>query len=211
MASVVLDRTVRLVSLQFSFSNPDAIPVKVLRFKSLEHETTAASKERKTRATGILAIQPTEDCSLVVFLRDLLTDGYELVDSFYQPRIDQNNAARTYHMVRFLFARQEFVDLSDEFREVRGLLLQGLQEMCGAAMWRVQVFLNPHYEDGNEVAGQCSISINLGARKPLSQPDGKPVVQWEKDDEGKRIGDAPRPVRPRFHLRINGRSLDLAS
>ena len=82
---VALNGTARLVALQFSFSNPDAIPVSV---KRLNRETQEERVERKNHSSGVMVIEPTEKCSLVEFLGELEAAGYEMVDGFYKMRID---------------------------------------------------------------------------------------------------------------------------
>lgn len=197
---VALNETVRLVALQFSFSNPDVIPSMV---KQQEKETKEKRMARKSQLSGFLAIRPTEKCSLVEFLVELERQ-YELVDAFYEERIHGKDprGRRTYHMVRFLFARREFVEISDEFERVRGSIRTALSEMCHKAMWRIRAFSNPFYKDGEEILGQHAMSINLEARQPLFHPNGQPVVAWQKDESGKRVGDAPLPLKPEYFLRV---------
>lgn len=102
---VALNGTVRLVALQFSFSNPDAIPASV---KRLNRETQEERVERKGHSSGVMVIEPTEKCSLAEFLGELETAGYEMVDAFYKERIDAKDSRRkrTYHMARFQERRE---------------------------------------------------------------------------------------------------------
>lgn len=190
-----------MVAVQFSFSSPAVIPQVV---KRAERETPDERNERKSRSSGVLLIEPTEKCSLVGLLGELEAAGYEMVDALYQERIDPKDprGRRTYHMVRFLFARREFVNLSDEFEKAR--ILAELTEMCATAMWRVRVFSNPFYKDGEEVPGQRAMSINFDARKPLFRLDGQPVTVWQKDEKGRRVGDAPVPLSPEHCLQFVG-------
>lgn len=223
----MLNKSVRLVALQFSFSNPDAIPPSV---KHRKPETPGEREERKNHTTGELIIPPTENCSVAEFLGELEAAGYELVDAFYKERIDpkdprnqkfieginagqidadKRTPGRIYHMVRFLFARSEFVDnLFDGFRDVRATIYGDLAEMACAALWRVRAFSNPLYEGGEEVVGQSALSINLEVRKPLFQPSGLPVVMRRKDAAGNPIGE-PLPIEPEHLLRLDGDEIRL--
>ncbi len=198
---VSLNGSIRLVVLQFSFSNPDAIPQAV---KRSQPETLSEQNKRNGRSSGIMVIEPTENCSLVEFPGELEAAGYEMVDAFYKERIDPKdpNGRRTYHMVRFLFARHEFVDISDEFRKVRDDIRTALSEMCHAAMWRVRAFSNPFYKNGEKIPEYRAMSINFESRKPLFRPDGQPVKVWQKDENGERVGDAPSPLKSDFCLRL---------
>lgn len=197
---VALGDTVPLVVAQFSFSNPDVIPAMV---KRQNRETPAERAVRKSHSSGVMVIEPTERCSLVEFLEELEVAGYEMVDGFYKERIDAYNK-KTYHMVRFLFARREFVELSDEFKKARDVICAELRSICENAMWRVRAFSNPFYENGEEVPGQRTVSVNLEARQPFFYPDGRPVTVWQKDENGERVGDAPLPIRADHRLRIVG-------
>ena len=205
---VALNGTVRLVALQFSFSNPDTIPATV---KCQERETPEERVERKSHSSGVMVIEPTEKCSLVEFLGELEAAGYDMVDGFYKERIDAKDPGnkRTYHMVRFFFARREFAELFNEFRTVRDNIRIELQNMCESALWRVRSFSNPFYRKGEGVFNQRAISINLEARQPLFRPDGQPVTVWQKDENGKRMGDAPLPIKADYCLRIVGDAVNL--
>ena len=206
---VALD-SVRLVALQFGFSNLSVIPASV---KRLDRETTEERNECKNHSSGTLVIEPTENCSLVEFLGELEASGYEMVDAFYKERIDPKDprGRRMYHMVRFLFARCEFVDLSDEFKAIRDIISRELRGICKIAMWQARAFLNPFYKDGEEIAGQRAISINLTSRKPLFRPDGQSVTVWQKDEGGRRVGDAPVPIKPDYCFCIKDNAVRLTA
>lgn len=197
-----LGPSVRMVSVQFSFSNPDVIPAVV---KRAAPETTQVRTERKSRSSGTMIIVPTEKCSITGIMEALEAAGYELVDALYQTRLDGKDPRlqRKYHMVRFIFARHEFAQVSPEFMSVRDAIRAALQSMSTAAMWRVRGFDNPFYQDGEEVLGQRALSLNFEARQPLNNPDGTPVAIWQKDGQGKRIGDSPVPIRPSYQLVVD--------
>jgi hypothetical protein len=205
---VALNGTVRLVALQFSFSNSDAIPVSV---KHLDRETQEERMERKSYLSGVMVIKPTEKCFLAEFLVELEAAGYEMVDAFYKERIDGKDprGKRTYHTVRFLFARREFAELSDEFKKVRHTVRVELMSICESAMWRIRSFLNPFYKNGEEISDQRAVSINLEVRQPLFRPDGQPVTMWQKDEKGRRVGDAPLPIMADYCLRIVNDAISL--
>lgn len=205
---VVLDGSVRLVALQFSFSNPGAIPPSV---KSLGPESFEERDARKSQSTGTLVIEPTENVFIPEFLIELEASGYEMVSGFYKERLNPKDSRgkRTYHMVRFLFARHEYVSISEYFRSVRDTIRAELRGMCEAALWRVRVFSNPLYKDGEEVFGKRAVSINLEVRKPLFHPNGQPVMQWDRDEHGEKVSEAPLPLHPGYCLRILGQTVQL--
>jgi hypothetical protein len=198
---IVLDGSIRMVGIQFSFSNSGVVPSSA---RCLSSETWTERRERKSYPRGVMVIEPTERCSLVEFLGELEMAGYELVDAFYKERINVKDPRRAYHMVRFLFARHEFVEISDEFEQVRDDIRTELQEMLRVAMWRVRAFSNPFYQNGEEIPGQRALSVNLEARQPLFRPDGQPVTVWQRDERGRRVGLAPQPSKPAFRLAVVG-------
>lgn len=204
---VTLDGSVRLVGMQFSFSNINIVPESL---KKRELESLEERNERKTReGSGEMVITLTENSSLAEFLNDLEVAGYELVDTFYQPRVHPKNPRIIYHMMRFLFARHEYADPSEEFKGVRNAISAELLKICEQAMWRVRAYLNPFFTDNEQIPGYHALSINLKGRKPLFLPDGQPVVVWQKDKEGNRVGDAPLSLRPDYHLRIDTNAIQL--
>lgn len=196
MTVLALDSTARLVSLQFSFSNPNIIPKNVRR---REQETKAESDTRKQNQGGILAIEPCENVSIATLVLELESLGYKLVDGLYQARQDRVRPSQMYHMVRFIFARTEHAEISDQFREIQLKIREELLDICENAFWRIRVFSNPFYKDGEEINGLRALSFNFEVRIPRLLPDGKPVVQRRKDEHGRKIGD-PVPIEPAYHL-----------
>jgi len=176
---------VRMVTIQFSFTNPAAIPAAV---RQLERETVLEHIARQLQATGEQVIGATENCYVAL----IEPEGFELVDALYQKRVDRRNTNRTYHMVRFILVRSEFAAPSEEFKKVRVAIYDDFLEVTRTAFWRVRAFLKPFYKDGEEVAGQRALSINLEARVPLYHPDGSTVMARPKDGNGKPIG----PLQP---------------
>lgn len=199
--------TVRLIVLRFSFSNPEVVPLCV---RKLPHEKENELLN-KSVANGELVIDPSEKVGLVEFLGELEQSGYEMVDATYQPRIDPGNPKRTYHVVRFMFARREYAQPTDQFISVRPTTKQALRTMCEQAMWRVRAFLNPLFVRGETVDGEHAVSVNLEVRKPLFDNVGNPVRTWRKDENGNRLGDAPVPLQPDYVLRLTNSELRILS
>jgi hypothetical protein len=85
---------------------------------------------------------------------------------------------------------------------VRDIIRTELRNICEAALWRVRAFLNPLHENGEEVPGQRAMDISLVARQPILCPDGQPVTVWQRDATGKRVGEAPLPLKAEYCLRI---------
>lgn len=197
-----LDRGVRLVVVQFSFSNPDMIPDSV---RYLGSETPKQYEKRMSHQSGVQEMDSGEKkrCSLAEFCDDLESSGYTLADGRCKECIDPNDRRhqRTYFAVRFLFVRQDLFAASEKFEEVRDSVSSDLRFICESSIWRTRVYRNP-FCNGEEASGEHVLSVNLMARQPLLEPDGKPIRAWKKDERGERVGDAPVPLAPDCHLRI---------
>ena len=200
------NNSARLISLKFSFSNSGIVPSSV---RCLESETPEEQDERKKRASGILAIRPIQNVSLLKYLDDLEEAGYEMIDAFYQLRLDKDS--RTFHMVHFIFCQHEHAEISDEFRTRRDTIRADLRGICTQAAWRARAFINPFYSKGEKVPGQAAISINLEVRTPLLRADGQPVMVWQKDGEGRRLGERPVPLKSDYHLRLTDNVIKLTT
>lgn len=209
---LLLDDSVKLIILQFSFSNPSIVPASIKQVESESLDDRKIRKSREDTDTSEIIIEPTENAYLAYFIDDLKTAGYEIVDALYQPRVDPKDLAekRTYHMVRFLFARTESIEkIYEGFLKIRPTIYTDLEGMCVDAIWRVRALLNPLSKNGKDVYGQHALSINLEVRKPLFNPDDHHVLTWEKDEDGNRIGDEPVPIMPDYCLRIENDFLKL--
>jgi len=201
---VILDKNTRLIALQFKFSKLAEIPKAARRPK---RETLQECRERVNRSNnGVMVIEPTKNCSLAEFLKEIEALGYEMVDELCMERIDNRNpyCKKTYYVARLLFAHHKFAEPSEEFIRARDDIRAAFLEICRAAMWQAQAFFNPFYRDSEEITDQRALSINLNARQPLFLPNGKPVMVWPKDENGKRRGTVPLPLIADKSLHIMG-------
>lgn len=201
----LLNGTVRLVMLQFSFSNVRALPAGLFE---KEQETLDELTARRSGVKGVQFIEPIQDVSLFQFLLDLVKAGYVLVDAFFQMR--SSARGQQYPVVRFIFAAKESARRDGEFARHKQNAENALLQMCQEAMWRVRAFLNPFFKDGLLVDGQHAISINLEARNPLLDGEGNPLMRWEKDENGEKVGDKPFPLEPKLFLHIDDGNIIVA-
>lgn len=208
----VIDNTDRIM-FQFNFTNERFVPLTVERFKPETKADHVARKAPQGKRSGTMVIAPTENCSLKELLPGVELAGFEMVAASYQERIDAKDSGggRRYHTVRFVFARSEDAEISNELWSLRDILRSELQEMCDDAMWRVRVYSNPFFKNGEEISGRRALSFNFEARVPLYRPNGEPVAVWQKDEDGARVGDAPVPISAGHHLRFEGNAVQLVS
>ena len=191
----------RLVTVQFSLSNRSAVPEEENLFREKE---TPEGLEKRSNPTGVgrQILQNVEKFNIAPIVPDLIAAGYQLVDAFAQERIHEKDPKmqRTYVMVRFVFSLNEYATPFEDFLAIRPRMMAVLQKMVDQAFWRARAYRNPFFEKGVEVANHHAISINLEARVPRFQGNGQPVVMWNKDEKGDRIGDAPEPISPQGEL-----------
>lgn len=153
----LLNGQVRLVLLQFAFSNLKYIP------SCLKQKSEKTPKE-SSAVKGEQCLNATEDVGVAGFITDLKDADYQLVDSYYQIR---SRNGQQYAVVCFLFAEKEQASVSDEFKKMRPDIEQALLHMCESAMWRARAFLNPFFREGRIIDDVYALSVNLEARKPL--------------------------------------------
>lgn len=206
-----LDDNVRLIVMQFSCSKKERMPISL---KWIKKETDLESDERLARedcGDGKLFMDSEKNTvSVFDFLDDLGDDGYELVDAFNQERLSED--LRYFYISRFVFARREYVRISEDFKNKRDIARAEFLKIAMEAMWRVKGFNNPFYEDSEKVLGEYAISLNMVARNPLVDNDGSPLYVWPKDEYGqkiierdensRKIGDAKIMVKPEYYLRV---------
>lgn len=198
-----IDEHVRLVTIQFSSTNLNIIPVS-LRHKELETEEERILRESRP-VTGVRFLGPKENCFLEEFVDKLEAAGYELVDASEQERLDRKDASRrrVYGVAQFVFARREFVRRD----EIDPLTIDSnhleLERMLQSAFWRVQVSCNPLFEGGEIVEGENTMCVNCDVRQPRFEPSGKPITKWRTSAQGHRLeADGSVPIEADFELLI---------
>lgn len=205
---------IRLVALQFMVSpkfvwaNPDLLRgVKEVDRESEDSRTVRKERNKGNEMSAAL-VGPTKR----VYLRGMLDDlaaGYKLVDAKWQLR--ENDRGNWDHVISYLFAKKEFALESPEFALKRNKVLAGLSVLCERFMWRAQAFQNPFFQNEKAVEGFAALSMNFKEREELFSSDGRPVMVWPKDERGKRVGEAPLPLKANYYLRIVDGAVDLAT
>lgn len=206
---IVLNESIRLVIVQFSFKNEKNVPMGI---EKKTHETQERRQKRIQRRSvnNPPKFKPTPKTEIKI-LRGLEEAGYQLVSAYNEPRIDPKDR-NTYHMVRFTFSRNSNAKTSDGFKKIRLTMRQEMERMCHLALWRVRAFINPFFENDSAIEGVNTVSINLEYRNPKFHDDGSPFVEWLRDGEGNRIGLNPNPVKALHILEVqeNELCLDIA-
>lgn len=193
----------RMLTLQFSFPNDDAVPIGLRSLGAEDGATAAKRKLAKAAPNGkdLLDGNFPERTSLSELPSGLARNDFVLVNASYQKRQDQHDKSKTYHMIRFTFVRKCFEETDDEqlkkFLPFRGLALSELQGVCELALWRVRLFRNPYFKDGTVSPSETMISINLEARVPLFErnnvtlcilPECQPKFSMRLTNDEIRIG-----------------------
>lgn len=190
-------RKFKVVALQFRFPKASAIP------QFLWQMVRKVSRHGKpASATGTRVISPTEGTSAIAVLEDLDALKYTMVDAICEERRNEGGADGVHYVIRFVFAAPSSgMKPSLTFVRRQSIIRRELQEIAESALWRVKAFANPFMQGGYVVDGATAANIVFDGRQPFVQGDGQPVTVWQRDATGERIGDAPIPLAPRFHLR----------
>jgi hypothetical protein len=198
-----LGKNVRVVSLQFSFSNARFIPEGIRRVSS-ETDEERISRKTVTEAQGVLCIPPSEKCSVAGIEDTLNRYKYFLCDAFTKSR--QANNGAYYQMVRFIFVYDKYVESFPSIQE-RLDMEAGLKKLSEEAMWRLRAFDNPYFRDPS-FGTDRAYSINLEVREPLFE-GGQPRTIWPKDQNGQRTGEPKVALKPDHQLVIADGSIVL--
>jgi hypothetical protein len=203
-----LDNSVKTLYLQFSFSNENAVP----RWLPLKEEETPAEAElrqkRMAKATGKCVIEPVAGCSIETLPDEITEAGFTLVDAYYQPRIDKINPRKRFFVARYVFIRTEEV-ARNELDELSWKILADLHDLCLLAFWRARAYKNPYFKDEQLVDGIFAASINVDTRKPRFNSAGELIMEWERDANKNKVGDASRPIPAAAKLRIQDNTLQI--
>ena len=208
----VLDESVRMLLMQFSFSNPEIVPACLLKRTA---ETVPEYIDRKTAPiTGqqfIIKTWRTDIFQLSAYGLGLAK--YVLVGGFSQECPHKDSRQGTYFSVRFLFAREEFARESSEFEKVRDDVCFALDQICIEAYWRVRAYRNPFFEDRKLVEGAYAMSVNFEVREPRFGSNSDPIKVWpkdsvtgEKDKTGFKI-----PLPPENYLLVRDNAIVIES
>ena len=198
----------REIGLQFSFTNPEALPQFL---EDLPEETMdqAIAREQSNREGADADLTGGRFRKKMVDARGLavglLQSDYELVGVWRQKRIQTNPDTMhgtTYWMIRFRFRHKDHLA---EYRAKMGEpawreleanrpgLLGELVTICSLAFWQMRAWRNPYYQDSKILPGACAVSLNFAGHKPL--------YEWEPP---KKLGDDDLPAQfePDFVLSI---------
>jgi hypothetical protein len=183
-------RKVDMCLIQFNFSNLRAVPDGL---REIEPEDPEEMAERKGRANGKEIFQE-GSCSIESVPGYLEANGYFLADAFFQRRFSLNNGKKIpYFTVRFTFQPVP----SKEFKE-DDKAKAALKEMCRTAAWKLKIFRNPLFRNGEKVKGRSTLCLKLVGRETLVQFDGRPILEWAGNPIGKF--PVPRKAKTVFDL-----------
>lgn len=187
----LVEDVARLVMLQFNVNPSLVLPC-------IKRRESAVTGKKVPLIRGEQFIPPTEDLYLLPLLTDLALDGYELVDSFSDVQSRDNYDQG---VMRLIFAAPGHAKPSEEFRELRGKIYEEVSDFLRAS-WTGCGYINPLFQDGGEVDGGYTVSLNFKACRAFFDRQGNPVKHWRRDERGKKIGDGPVPLTPKKFLRI---------
>jgi len=198
--AALMNGALRMISIRFVVQE-HLVPSCIKEKTEVATRPTVAKTPREFSARqkikGERLFDPVEKVGCMPFFTGLVTAGYIMVDAFSQLREDGR------FVVRFDFASIDYASSSTEFQQdIRSGAEKALRQLLEQAMWRVTPYLNHYFEKGEPTEDQFAVSINLDSRYSIFDRSGRHIMQWERDESGKRVGDAPVKVHPRVFLKI---------
>lgn len=192
------------IELVYRFTRRDQLP-RVLR-ENLEYEKNDAYTRRMgSTPQGKLETESEGTLSLEGIVDQLHAAGFVLVRGrcIEMQRAHGVVGAKTTYSARFTFARITDDKEKAELEKKNATRLAALRDICTSAYWCGKVFRNPAFVGGKPVPGAENLHIALAGRAPRQRPDGSPVLVWETDEEGLRVGDAPLPLKPDTEVQLS--------
>ena len=190
-----LANDIRLVIVQFAYTNENLMPEGI----GIKNETIEQFVAKSSAVRGERVIDPTPDLSLQFFVPDLAEVGHELVDAFSRR---QSKNGRPFLTTRYTFSGHDHAHSSEVFLAKKDIAMSGLVKFVTEGTWEGQVYLNPLFCEGQMVPDAYALSVNLHARVPLFDATGKPMVRWQRDEAGEKVGEAPLILKPPRFLRV---------
>ncbi len=196
-----IGQSVRIVGLQFRFTNETLIP-------SFIRALPPQQGSRGAPPAGQEFITPTQNVGVADVLRELEGIGYVLVDAFYQSR-PASGGGKPAYIVRFVFARTEFAEPKPAFVKIRDQARLALGAMLEDSMWATQAYINSLFVDNELIDGEFAVMINMTARNPLVQPDGQPIMVWPKGAPRDHLAQQKVPMAAETQLHFLRDSIEL--
>ena len=185
---------VRLAVMQFTFTRSELVP----KSFGIRGEKAFQDGDETQRVPGEQVIDQTPEVGILPFVGDLTEAGYELVNAFSRR---QSNNSGSYFKANFEFVQKEHAQVSEFFLKQREAAMADLTKLVTEAMWQTRAYLNLFFSRGVPVEGVSSVFINLAKRVPLVDAKG-PLLRWQRDERGEKVGTAPIPIAPKRFLRV---------
>lgn len=182
MPAYSLDK-VKLLCIQFSFQNEILAPASLwgLITESKEKSKIRIQRNISNNDDNLLIFKPfpTRIC-LSELPSELLEHGWELVDASIQTRVNDNfpEQMKFYVTPKFYFAPKGLALIVDDFdKKFKGLAYSELQSLCDISLWRLRLFRNPYYENGQIDPNFNHFSINCEEREPRFENNGQIKIE----------------------------------
>ncbi|MCF6276848.1 MAG: hypothetical protein L3J07_03315 [Candidatus Magasanikbacteria bacterium] len=203
-----LGENIPMMMVVIRVSNPECIP------KCILESTKQPKKEKISKGVEFISPQKNGEAQVGAHLlhQDINASGYKIVRACWEQKLNEHD--KLYYLVRFEFVRNELLrEKMEELEEV----IKALETMLNSALWKVRVFRNPYFKNGEIQRGNSTISLNLNSRTPLHKENWifdpelqkmvfkkiKPTMRWEKNKKGEKIKKIPLTAKERLVIRNN--------
>lgn len=134
--------------------------------------------------------------SLNSLIANIINQGFAFKDFF---RREDSSRYNIRHTAEFCLVHPEYFNIwKQECNHSvlsMELALKTLIWMVEESLWDARVEMGPWKECDAEL-----MHINLNSRAPLVLPNGEPVKEWVRDENGQKVGEFPVPVSPKNDL-----------
>lgn len=185
------DKKDREITLQFSFTNEDAIPGFLDNLPICTAEKDTVHQRLTTKGIDLTGGKYRgKKVDLRGLPAGLLHSDYVLVGVWKQTRIQDEGhlTNHPYWMIRFRFRHKDHLaeyrqkidnQVWQEIEKKRTLWLGELVTICSLAFWQARAYRNQWFQDGKILPDVSFISLNFEGRQPLYEDSRRP----ENDEE----------------------------
>ena len=197
----------RMILVTFVVSKTKDIPKAIQAIGEQQEETVDGLNQRQNKhILGEVVIERTKNCSVATILTDLAQAGFEVAKVVCKRMLD----GRWQVKIEFV-PHGDIKNRGGYLPKARDQIEEAVITLCEDAFWAARVYLNSFFSNGKVDPKGKMLSIVFDGRTTLVMPNGGPVVEWQKDEFGRHVGNVPLPIKAKHRLVITDNTIKLVS